>query len=105
MTIERLDEDVRLPFDEPALLSEDPQLLRDYIQQLVKTLQDIIERFTQVANLGLDLNDSNVRYFGARSSDGSYPDGTWRIIKVDENDFQLQKKISGDWVKNAKWSE
>ena len=105
MAIERLDEDIVLPFDEDAILSKNPQKLRDYLRSLIIALQDIQNRLITVANLSLDISDTDVYYFGSKNSSGEYPDSSWRFIKVGSDDFELQKKISGDWVKMSKWSE
>lgn len=104
MAIERIDE-VRLPWDEDAILSKNPQRLKDYLKSLVKSLQDIQDRLIETANLSLDISDTDVYYFGSKNSSGEYPDSSWRFIKVGNDDFELQKKISGDWVKMSKWSE
>lgn len=97
MSIDKLDEQVRLPYDEQALLSGDPKRMEDYMRQLVKTLQQLHERIVQVANLSVDLSDGSALYLGLKDSTGDYPNGTWRFIKVGTN-LELQKKMSGSWA-------
>jgi len=109
IVIEKLEEDVQLPFDEVALRSEDPQKLVEYILVLVKSLQEILGQITVVANYGVDLNDGDALYFGLKDSTGVYPIGMFRWIQVD-NTAQLQEKVTNtgvsadDWVKVARHS-
>ena len=99
--IERLNIDVTLPFDSEALLSKDPKRLEEYILILVKTIQDLLNRVSEVANLGIDLNDGEALYLGLKDASGAYPDGTWRLIIV-SGALEMQKKISGTFTKIAK---
>jgi hypothetical protein len=55
-------------------------------------------------NLGVDLDDTDVRYFGTKDTSGNYANGDWRLIKVASDDFELQKLISGTWTQQMKWS-
>lgn len=94
--IERLDSDVRLPFDEDALRSGEPAELTDYLRRLVKTLQELLEKITIVANSGVDSNDGEYVYFGLKGSDGEYPNGVWRRGRSGDN-LVDQVKIDGTW--------
>lgn len=95
--LEHLDTDVKIPFDEDALLSGDPVRTADYLLELVKTIQELFEKLTRVANYAVDLVDGEAVYFSLKSSDGTYPDGTWRRIQVGDN-LELQCKIEGEWI-------
>ena len=97
MTIERLDSEVRIPYDEQALLSNNPQQLADYVRELVITLQDLLEKITTIANYAIDLVDGEAVYYALKSSDGDYPNGTWRRIQVGNN-LEDQVKLSGTWT-------
>ena len=74
--LEKLDTDVRIPFDEEALLSGDPTRTADYLLELVKTLQELFEKITVVSNYAIDLIDGEAIYYALKSSDGTYPNGT-----------------------------
>lgn len=95
--LEHLDTDVRLPYDEEVLKSGDPVRIADYQRELVKTLQDILEKLTTVANYAVDLVDGEAVYYSLKDSDGNYPDGTWRSIQVGDN-LEQQCKIAGTWT-------
>lgn len=96
-TLERIDPDLKIPWDEEAVLSGKPEQLADYLLQLVKTLKDLLERITEVANYGIDSNDGEAVYVGTKNLAGEYPDGTWRFIKNGDN-LERQVKISGTWT-------
>jgi hypothetical protein len=85
MTISRLDSVIRIPYDEKALLSDDPKRIQNYMLQLVKTLQEILTRISQISNLVIDLASGDAIYFGVKNSAGVYPDGTWRLKMVGNN--------------------
>jgi len=102
--IDRVNEDVRLPYWPDYILSGDPNDLDQYFKILVKALQDIQDEIITTVNLGVDLDDTDVRYFGTKDGDGNYSDGDWRIIKVSAEDFEVQKLISGTWTQMSKWS-
>lgn len=103
-TIEKLDEEVRIPYDKEALLSKDPKRIAEYMLELVKTLQERIEDLTTVANYGVDLNDGEALYLGLKSADGTYPIGTWRLIVV-SNSLQMQEKITDTGVDADDWTK
>lgn len=98
MAIEKLDTDVRLPYDESALLSGSPAQLTDYLRQLIKTLQELLGEITIVANYGLDLNDGDAVYFALRQSDGTYPIGTWRRKQVGDNLEDQIQLVTDTWT-------
>lgn len=102
-TLERLDPDFRIPYDEPALESIDPKAA-GYLLELVKTLQALLEKITTVANYGLDSYDGEAFYLGTKNANGSYPTGTWRIIKVDSS-LQFQEKVSDTGVEADDWTK
>ena len=98
MTVEHLDSEVRIPYDEAALLSNNPQQLADYIKELVITLQDLIEKITTIANYSIDLFDGNALYSKLKNTDGTYPLNTWRLIQVG-NDWERQVQLTlGTWT-------
>ena len=102
--IDRVNEDVSLPYWPDYILSGDPNELDEYFKILIKSLQDIQDAIVTTVNLGVDLSDTDIRYFGTTDINGDYADGDWRIIKVGSDDFEIQKLISGTWTQQAKWS-
>lgn len=105
MSIERLDEEIRLPFFEDDILSGDPERLKDYLLALIKAWEEHWKRIAMTTGATIEISDTNVRYYGTRDSTGQYPNGTWRHIKIGTNDFQLQTKIAGKWKKESKWAD
>ena len=95
--LEKLDTDVRIPFDEEALLSGDPVRIKEEWRELVKTLQELLEKITVVSNYAVDLIDGEAIYYALKQSDGTYPNGTWRRIQVGDN-LEDQVKIAGTWT-------
>ena len=95
--LEKLDAEVRLPYDEEALLSGDPVRIADEWLELVKRLQELLEKIMVVSNYALDLVDGEAIYYALKQSDGTYPDGTWRRIQVGDN-LETQVKIAGVWT-------
>ena len=95
--LEKLDTDVLLPYDEEVLKSGDPDRIADYMLELVKTLQDLLERMTVISNYSVDLVNGEAIYYSLKLEDGTYADGTWRRIQVGDN-LEDQKKIAGVWV-------
>ena len=95
--IERLDSEVKIPYDEAALLSGNPRKIAEYTLRLVKTLQELLEKITILTNYSVDLNDGEAVYFALKDSTGEYPDGTWRRMIVGDN-LEEQKKIDGEWT-------
>lgn len=94
--IERIDSDVKLPFDREALLSKDPEVRVDAQFEMVKYLQDLLEKIVAAANFNIDLADGEAVYYKLRGKDGEYPNGTFRRMQVDAN-LELQVKISGNF--------
>ena len=97
MTIEKIDPDFKLPFNEAAILSGDPQELNEYLLTLVKQLQDLVDRFAIVANFTVDLVDGAAVYYALKAEDQDYPDGTWRRLQVGGN-LEDQVKLNGTFV-------
>lgn len=95
--IEKIDTDVRIPYDEQALQSGNPYLLSEYLLTLVKTLQELLEKIAIAANYAIDLVDGEAVYYALKNSNGEYPDGTWRRIQVGDN-LEDQVKINGTWT-------
>lgn len=95
--LEHLDTDVKIPYDEAALKSGNPILTAEYMLELVKTLQELIENITIVSNYAIDLIDGEAVYYALKGSNGEYPNGTWRRIQVGDN-LEDQVKISGTWT-------
>lgn len=96
--IERLETDVRLPYDEEALLSGDKNRIADEWLELIKTLQELLQRITIVSNYALDLYDGEAIYSKLKSPDGNYPIGTWRFIQVDDNWERQVQLVLGEWT-------
>ena len=96
--VERLDTDVRLPYDEEALLSGDKNRIADEWLELIKTLQDLLEKITVVSNYALDLYDGEAIYSKLKLADGSYPLGTWRFIQVGDNWERQVQLVIGEWT-------
>ena len=102
--IDRVNEEINLPYWPNYILSGDPNELDEYLRILVSKLQEIQDEIVTTVNLGVDLDDTDVRYFGTKGTDGTYSNGDWRIIKVGADDFEVQKKISGTWTLITKWT-
>ncbi len=95
--VERLDPDVRIPYDEAALRSDDPARLAEYVLELVKTLQELLEKITVSTNYSTDLFDGEALYSKLKDSNGDYPIGAWRLIQVGE-EWQRQVQLTiGTW--------
>ena len=85
MSIEKLDEDLKLPFEEAVFTSEDPAQIAAYMLKLVETLQGLLRQNANVTNFNIDLNDGEAIYYQLKSSDGTYPKGSWRRIRIGDN--------------------
>ena len=85
MTIERLDTDFKLPFEEAVFTSEDPAQITAYMLKLVETLQELLRQNANVTNFNIDLNDGEAIYYQLKSADDTYPEGSWRRIRVGDN--------------------
>ena len=105
MTINNVEE-LRVPYYENQITSGDPGQLNDWVRDLVKSLQAWSDQITNVTNQQLNQDNSDATYWGSIDGvTGDWIDGTWRLIKIADNDMQMQKRINGVFVKNAKWSE
>lgn len=96
--LERLDIDVRLPFDEEILLSGDRVQITDEQRKLIKKLQELLGNISNTANLVLDLFDGEAIYSKLKLPDGSYPIGTWRFIQVGDNWERQVQLVLGEWT-------
>lgn len=96
--IEKIDVDLQIPYDEEALLSGDPARIADYQLQLVKTLQELLQKIAEVTNYAVDLFDGEAIYSQLKSADGSYPLGTWRLIQIGNNWERQVQLILGVWT-------
>lgn len=104
MTTETVNK-VEIPYYETQILSGEPEQLNDWAIDLVGSLQGFVDDVTEKVNLMLNSSNSDATYWGTLDELGDWNDGTWRLIRVSANDFQLQKKIDGVFTKNAKWAE
>ncbi len=95
--LEKLDTEVRIPYDEEAIMSKDPVRIAEYLLELVKTLQELLEKLTVISNYSVDLATGEAAYYALPQDDGTYPEGTWRRIQVGDN-LEDQKKIAGAWI-------
>ena len=99
MTIDRLDEEIQLPLDMPAILSGDPKQLASYLRELVHEIQQFrMYDIHQRVNLLLDRTPGSDIYLGGKDATGDYPDGTWRIRTNDNGELSFEKKVAGTWT-------
>lgn len=99
MTIEKLDQEVELPLDLPAILSGEPKQLADYLTELVSELETrLLFEIHQRINLMLDLSSGDTIYLGSKDSTGAYPNGTWKITVNDDGELSRDKKVDGSWT-------
>ena len=102
MTIERLDEEVRLPLNIPAIMSGDEKRLADYMTELINELQRIrIFDIHQRINLLIDLSAGPVIYLGLKDSTGAYPSGTWRLNGTSATEYLVQLMVGTTWTTMA----
>ena len=97
-TIERVEEEIRIPYDEPAIRSGNPVQLANYILSLVKVLQRLLEDHSQAINLTVDSFDGEALYLATKNPDGTYPIGTWRFIQVGNNLERQVQLTLGVWT-------
>ena len=102
MSIETV-EDIKIPYYEKQILSGEPEQLNDWARDLVKSLQTWADTITSATNQQLNMSNSDAVYWGSIDGTGDWVDGTWRLIKIDDDDFQLQKRVDGTFIKNANW--
>jgi hypothetical protein len=102
VSIETVD-NIRVPYYENQILSGDPILLNDWARDLVQSLQRWADTITTATNQQLNMSNTDAVYWGSFDGDGNWIDGTWRMIKLEDDDFQLQKKVNGAFIKNANW--
>ena len=103
MTIQTV-EPLRVPLYETQILSKKPEQLLDWARDLVQSLQIWSDQITDATNQQLNQDNSDATYWGSIDGNGEWVDGTWRMIKIADDDFQLQKRVSGTFVQNAGWS-
>jgi len=96
--VERIDPKVKLPFDEEILLSGNRIKITEEQRKLVKTLQELLQKISTVANLTLDLFDGEAIYSKLKLPDGNYPIGTWRLIQVGDNWERQVQLALGVWT-------
>lgn len=96
--LKKLDTQVRLPYDEEALLSGDKSRVAEEWLELVKKLQELLEKITIISNYSVDLVDGEAVYYALKLEDGTYANGTWRRIQVGNN-LEDQVKIAGIWTR------
>ena len=102
MSIETVDA-IRIPLYEQQILSGDPTQLLDWARDFVQSVQEWADQITSATNQQLNQDNSDATYWGSIDGNGDWLDGTWRLIKIDDDDFQLQKKVDGTFIKNANW--
>lgn len=84
MGFKTADIDLRIPYDEKALLSGNPKELAAYMLELAETIQRLLRQLTETINTVL-IADEDALYTNPKNPDGSYPLGTWRFIVVGDN--------------------
>ena len=65
--------------------------------ELVKTIQDLLEKITVISNYTIELAPGGAIYYALKLEDGTYADGTWRTLQVGNN-LEVQVKIAGVWT-------
>ncbi len=103
MGIERLDTDIRLPFDEEALRSGNPARMARALFEILKVLQPLLQRISEVANLSIDQADGDAIYSKLKQADGTYPLGTWRLIQIDDSWVRQVQLTLGTWTEAGKF--
>lgn len=80
-------------------LAKLPPPLRDYMYELVKTLTEILDQLYERVNLQQESDNQQWHYSStANPITGLYPESTWRWGANDDNQFEIQKYVSGAWV-------
>ena len=97
--IEHLDPDVQIPWDEEALLSGDPVRVSEYLLELVKTLQGLLEKMTRASNYIIDTVPGEAIYSKLKDASGDYPVGTWRLIQVGDIWQRQVQLVLGVWTR------
>lgn len=96
MSIDTLEEP-RLPLDKESIEAGGTDLYQ-YIRLLVGELeQKILLDITNTINLGLGISNTGTWYSDIPNEDGTYDDGTWRMIKKSTGLF-IEKQESSAWV-------
>ena len=100
MTIERIDEPVRLPRFESAILSGQPEALNDGIKVFTDELEKILQLLIDQGNSSINLNDGDAVYSRDKESDGQYPLGTWRHRQFGNNFIRevLTDRAADTWT-------
>jgi len=100
MSIERLDEEIILPYNQEAILSKDRERLNEYIKQFIGDLERFrLREIHERLNLLIDLTGAGaIFYLGTKDSTGDYPNGTWRINGESATEYLIQLRESGAWV-------
>lgn len=101
--IDKVDE-APLPYWENNILIGDPNEMNLYIRSLVNELEKTIEDARAAINHLLDLDKPAIRYYDLPDANGTYANDTTRIIQVDTDDFEIQRKIDGTWTLVGGWS-
>jgi len=74
--------------------------------ELVRTLiqiMDLLKMITRTANLLIDTNNVQWRYFAAPDPEsGDYANGTMRFGQTESGEMQLQERVSGTWTKRMR---
>ena len=104
MSIETV-ETPRFPLYEQKILSGDPVQTLDWARDFTKAVTDWANQITDITNQQLNQDNSDATYWGSIDSLGEWEDGTWRMIKVDDDDFQLQKRVDGVFIKNVGYAQ
>ena len=116
MTIEHLEETVRLPYDEEVILeiSNKPERFAKYFYEFVKAVErKWLQDLNTTVNLMLDKSSGNWVYLSVPDQDGVFSEGSWRIGPVsrdnegNEDDdgtsgMEMQQLTSGTWEKASR---
>ena len=98
MAFDSVDTNIKIPYDELAILSNDPVKLAAYLLELAETIQRLLEELANATNFAISLTDGDAIYSKLKQANGSYPIGTWRLKQVDDNwERQVQLTV-GTWT-------
>ena len=86
--------------------TELPGKIPEETKDLIRKLTDLFTRiYTDMVDIRRALESIETGFVGTEINIGDpLTDGCWRFKRVSGNDFQLQHRVSGVWVKEAQWT-
>ena len=102
MINDRIPEPLRLPrFPEGARDKPDLQVITDYLYEVVRVLEtEVLELMSDKLN-ALTTDTASLQWQYSQPPNpatGVYADGAWRWGENDSGQWEVQKKVSGDWT-------